>query len=145
MRRAFFLSLFLVVFSSPAVSVSADNSPDIEIENAWARALPAVAVNGAAYMQIRNTGASDTLLGASSAIANSVEVHNHIHENGVMKMVHLDTLEIASDSTVNFKPGGLHIMLLGLNEPLTVGKKFTLNLEFEKSGEQTITVEVRKQ
>lgn len=115
---------------------------EISIENAWARATPPGARTGAAYFSLRNTGDADRLVGVKSTVAEKSEVHTHIAEGSMMRMQHLPQLEVAAGGDVEFAPGGLHIMLMGLHAPLRAGDKFTFTLVFEKAGEIEVTVDI---
>ena len=110
------------------------------IEAPWARATPGGAQVGGAYLKITNTGAeADRLIGGSLPIAASVEVHEMSMTDGVMKMRKLEKgLEIKPGQTVELKPGGYHIMFMGLREGLKQGQPVKGTLVFEKAG----TVEV---
>lgn len=63
---------------------------------------------------------------------------------GMMTMHKVDKIPVAADSTVELKPGGLHVMLFGLKKDLTVGEKLPVTLTFEKAGEKKVTAEVRE-
>ena len=115
---------------------------DIRIIKPWSRPLPAVARNGAAYMTLTNQGgAPDRLVAVSTPRARVAELHNHTMEGGVMKMRPVDAIELAPGASVTLEPGGLHIMMMDLREPLVEGGAFPLTLEFEQGGR--IEVEVR--
>ena len=118
---------------------------NLMISDAWARPLPAVSKNGAAYITLMNHGSkSDRLISAKSSAAKMIEVHTHVHKDGVMSMQKVDGLEIAPGEVVTFKPGGLHLMLMGLEQEMKEGEAFTIELQFEKAGEMTIEVQVRQ-
>lgn len=89
--------------------------------------------NGAAYAQIQNMGDTNLMLiGASSGVAETVQLHTHILDGEVKRMVMVEEpLMIQAGETLTMAPGGVHIMLIGLNAPLSVGDMFTLTLEFE--------------
>jgi len=113
---------------------------DLLIQAPWARATPAGAKVGGAYLKITNKGTQpDRLVGGSLTGARGVEVHEMSMSNNVMKMRHLkDGLEIKAGQTVELKPGGYHLMLTGLSDGLKQGQKVKGSLSFEKAG----TVEV---
>ena len=115
----------------------------LEISNAWARATPAKAENGVAYLTIRSP-TPDRLVSVSSPVAKKAELHTMSMEGMVMKMRPLAGLDIAAGQPVTLKPGGEHIMLLGLNGPLREGQSFPLTLTFEKAGAREVTVAVEK-
>jgi copper(I)-binding protein len=112
----------------------------IEIGNPWARATPSGAKVGAGYLTITNKGKEvDRLIGGSAAPAARLEVHVTIVEQGVAKMRAVEGLEIKPGETVEFKPGGMHVMFVGLKQPLRQGERVKGTLVFEKAG--TIAVE----
>ncbi len=114
---------------------------DIHIMKPWSRPLPAVSVNGAAYMTLMNEGsAPDRLVSVSTPAAKKAELHNHIVEGGLMKMRRVGTVEITPGEPSMLQPGGLHIMLMGLTEPLVEGNSFPLTLSFERAGSIEVKV-----
>jgi len=117
---------------------------DLMVADTWSRPLPEVSVNGAAYLIIHNNGEkSDRLLGAIAEVAEEVQIHTHINQDGLMKMVHLEQgAELPPGEVVKFQPGGLHVMLLGLISPLTEGAEYSLTLEFETAGKLDVVVRV---
>jgi copper(I)-binding protein len=126
-----------------AVSAALAQTAQLEVASAWARATPAKAENGVAFLTIRSpTG--DRLLSISSPVAKKAELHTMEMSGMVMKMRPLDSLDIPAGRPVTFKPGGEHIMLLGLNGPLREGQSFPLTLTFEKAGAREVTVAVEK-
>ena len=93
---------------------------------------------------LKNEGkTADRLLSAASPAAAKVELHAHINDNGVMRMREVNAIDLAPDATVKLAPGGLHVMLLGLTEPLKKGKAVPLTLTFEKAGSVTVEVAVQ--
>lgn len=122
-----------------------DDVPTVMIHHAWARALPPVVPNGAAYLQIHNVGTkSDTLLSVSTSIAKHSMVHESYFEDGKVAMRHINNLVVNAGESVEFKPGGFHIMLMGLKEPLNEGTNFELVLNFKMAGAVQTTVKVTK-
>lgn len=127
-----------------------DGDSQVLVGGAWARAMPLVAgegeaaTNSAVYLLIRNEGGvGDRLMGASSEVAEGVEIHESKIVNDMMVMEKQDGLGIPAEGSVELKPGGLHIMLLGLRRPLLEGEEFELVLHFEKAGDLTLAVPVR--
>jgi len=108
----------------------------LDIVAPWARATPKGATIGGGYLRITNTGtASDRLVGGSSQISGRLEVHEMSMSGGVMKMRPVSSgLEIRPGETVELKPGGLHIMFVGLKQQLQQGQHFKATLQFEKAG-----------
>lgn len=99
----------------------------------------------AAYMVIRNTGsAADKLVAASGDIAKSIEIHTVIEENGMMQMRPVEGgIEIPAGGSVELKPGGYHVMLIGLNRDMIAGETVQLTLKFEQAGDVPVTATIR--
>ncbi|MFQ5784315.1 MAG: copper chaperone PCu(A)C [Alphaproteobacteria bacterium] len=113
----------------------------LHIDHPWARATAGMAKSGAAYMAISNHGEeADRLTRVATPAAKMAKLHAHLMDNGVMKMVPLKAIEIDPGEPTILKPGGLHIMLMGLEKPLLKGESFPLTLTFEQAG--SIDVEV---
>lgn len=115
---------------------------EIAIDHPYARATAAGQAAGGGYLKLENKGADDKLLSASADVAASVELHSMSMEGDVMRMRQVDNIALPKGKTVELKPGGLHIMFMGLKAPLKNGDKFPLKLKFEKAGEVTVTVNV---
>ena len=95
------------------------------------RMVPPGQTVSAAFMILHNHGMKErTVIAAHSDVADAVELHNHIMEDGMMKMRRVDAIAVPGHAEVVLKPGGLHIMLIGLTRGLEVGEKVTLELEF---------------
>ena len=123
----------LLTFPAQAADVMAGT---LKISAPWARATPKGASVGGGYMTITNTGtASDRLTGGSTDVSSKFELHEMSMDNGVMKMRPLGSgLEIKPGQTVELKPGGYHIMLVGMKKQLKTGDHFKATLEFAKAG-----------
>ncbi len=119
----------------------------IVIEDAWVRPSPMTAGNGAAYMVIRNTGSEDdALIAADSDIAGAVEIHETMMMEGdMMGMQPVESIPVPAGGSVTLEPGGYHIMLIDMREPLEAGQTVTLTLTFEKAGPIEVQAEVREQ
>ncbi|MCS6938489.1 MAG: copper chaperone PCu(A)C [Roseiflexaceae bacterium] len=102
--------------------------------------------NSAAYMVIRNTGNEpDKLIAASTDVAKTVELHTVVEEGGMMRMRQVEGgIDIPAKGEVVLKPGGFHVMLIGLTRDLNAGDKVQLTLTFEKAGQIPVTAEVRQ-
>jgi copper(I)-binding protein len=116
----------------------------MSIRDAWARPASA-GDNGAAYFVIENgTPSADTLLSVSSDIASATEVHlSMVMDGGVMSMKQ-ESVSVPAKDKVEFKPGGLHVMFVGLTQDLKVGDTITLTLNFENAGNRIIEVPIRE-
>lgn len=117
---------------------------DVEINDIYARASIAGVPNSAVFMNITNKeNKVIKLTGASTQASQKAELHTHIKENEMMKMVKVENFEIAPNETLELKPGGNHIMLLGLKNELKAGDKIDLKLEFEGQSVELKGVEVK--
>jgi periplasmic copper chaperone A len=135
---------FLALAASLVVASAAlAQTNQLDVSNAWARATPGKAENGAAYLTIQSP-TPDRLLTVSSPVAKKAELHTMSMEGMVMKMRPLAGVDIPAGQPVTLKPGGQHVMLLGLDAPLREGQSFPLTLTFEKAGTRTVTVAIEK-
>ena len=118
---------------------------DLVISQAWSRATPGGAKTGGGFLTIENKGtAPDKLTGASADFAGKIEVHEMAMNNGVMKMRPVEGgLTIDPGKTVKLAPGGFHLMMMDLKNPLKQGDKLPVTLQFEKAGKVTITLDVQ--
>ncbi|WP_457639379.1 copper chaperone PCu(A)C [Persephonella sp.] len=138
------LVLFFVVVAFSVVY--AYTQPEIHIKDPWVRAVPPSAKNSALFMTIVNDGdEDDALIGVKGDVSKMIQLHRTVNENGVMKMVHVDKIEIHAHTKVELKPGGYHVMLMGLKKPLKEGEKVKFTLIFKKSGKKEIEAVVKKQ
>ena len=134
--------LFVLALSS---SVYAEDFrlKDLVVEHPYARATPPGATTGGAFVAITNRGAvQDRLLEASTPAAKSVEIHEMSMDGGMMKMRAVRGIDIKPGARVELKPGGYHLMLLELKEPLQSGRKIPLTLVFERSGRIEMSVPI---
>lgn len=110
-----------------------------------AYATPTGAKTAAAYLTIVNHGTSaDRLVGASTPLADRLQFHQETNDNGIMRMRELPSVTVDPGSSVTLKPGGMHIMMIGLNQQLKERQSFPLVLEFEKAGKITLQVPIAK-
>lgn len=109
----------------------------LKISAAWVRATPRGAPVGGGYLTITNTGnAPDRLIGGSSDAATRFEIHDMSMDNGVMKMRPVGNgIEIKPGQSVELKPGGYHVMFIGLNKPFEQGEHVKATLKFSKAGD----------
>ncbi|HEU4379889.1 MAG TPA: copper chaperone PCu(A)C [Hyphomicrobiaceae bacterium] len=132
--------LLIVVGAARAHEFS---SKGVTVVHPWARATPGGVTVGGAYFEVRAApGQGDRLIGGRSAIAGSLEVHSHSIENGIAKMRKIDGLPIKGGQSVVLKPGGYHVMLLDLKQPLKEGDLFKFTLTFEKAGDLEVEASV---
>ena len=137
--------VLLVLLSGGSVYAQASAQTTIVVERPWARATPAGAKTGVVYVTLINNGsAGDSLLNAATPVADQVQFHSATEENGVSRMREVRTVDVTPGAKVTFSPGGLHIMMVGLKQPLKEGKTFPLSLTFEKAGKIEVTVPIEK-
>ena len=136
MTRHLFLAFVLLLAGIGAASAHSYKLGTLEIGHPWARATPPTAPAGGGYLTIKNTGTTpDRLVEVRSPAAAAAQVHEMKMEGNVMRMRELDgPLEIKPGETVTLAPGGMHLMMMGLKEPLKQGEKVPLTLVFEKAG-----------
>lgn len=141
----FTLTAALLGFSATAVVAHDYKLGPIEITHPYARATPPNAPVSGGYMTIRNTGGeADRLIGGKAGFAKKVEIHEMSMENDVMKMRELPGgLEIPAGGEVELKPGGFHVMFIGLDGQLKDGETRAVTLTFEKAGSIDINFNVQ--
>jgi periplasmic copper chaperone A len=128
----------------PTAPPAAQPAAGVSVTKAWARATAADAQTGAAYMTFTNTGPADALVGASTPVATTAELHRTTADaNGVMQMRPVQSLSLAHGKAVMLAPMGYHMMLIGLKQPLKAGDTFPLTLTFQKAAPVTVTVAVQ--
>src|SRR5258708_893141 len=139
------ITLLLAFYVGSAAHGQTSAANPIVVEQPWARATPGGEKTGAAYMTLINNGRSvDRLLGATTPLADKVQFHKETEDNGVSRMRQVQSMELEPAAKIIFKPGELHMMIVGLKQPLTEGKTFPLTLQFEKAGNIEVTVPIEK-
>jgi len=135
------IGLTLAATLALATGVSAS---DVIVKHAFARASATpTATAGAVYLTIVNdTDVPDRLLTTSTPVAAMAHLHETVAEGDVMKMEMIGELAIAPHMVVALKPGGTHIMLMGLKAPLQKGGSFPMDLTFEKAGKVSVIVAI---
>src|ERR1700742_2129126 len=108
-----------LTFTASAASAHEYKAGSIEIKHPWSRATPKGATVAGGYMKLTNTGTTaDRLIGGSTEIAGKFEIHEMSMDNGVMKMRPLaNGVEIKPGETLEFKPGGYHLIFSGFTNP----------------------------
>lgn len=129
-----------LVFLAGAASAHDFKIGQIEIDHPWTRATPKGATVAGGYLKITNKGTQpDTLTGGSADGAGRFEIHEMKMEGGIMKMRPVaGGITIKPGETVELKPGGYHLMLMGLKDQLQQGKNVKGTLTFEKAGKVDI-------
>ena len=119
-----------------------DDGGALHIDAPWSREMPPTAPTAAVYFTVRNEGAADRLLGAATPAAGKAELHEHLHQNGLMKMQQVTAVDIPANGSVAFAPMGYHVMLFDLPKQHADGERFPLTLRFEHAGEVQVEVPV---
>lgn len=143
MKRVLLISVIAIVLL--AACAQAESGQKVTVEDAWAR--PALnGQNSAIYFTIKNpTQQDDRLLRAISDVAQSVELHmSMMNAEGTMSMQPQESVSVPAGQAVEFKPGGLHVMLVGLKQDLKVGDMLGVTLQFENGGELQLEVPVQE-
>lgn len=119
---------------------------DIKIGHPWARPTVTGQQAGGGFLKLTNlakeAGKADRLIGASADFTERVEMHTMKMDGDVMRMRQVDAIDIPAGQTVELKPGGLHLMFMGLKQPLAKDSRVPLKLKFEKAGEVIVEVKV---
>lgn len=128
-----------------AAAASAQDAKLGAITVSAAQARPTVAgqAAGGAFLRLENAGPADRLVAASAPAVGRVELHTMRMEGDVMRMRQIDAIDLPAGGTVELKPGGMHLMLMGLKAPLKSGDTVPVTLRFEKAGEVTVAVPVK--
>lgn len=158
--RATVAALAVLVTACGGSDGSTTSPKELAIDGAWARTTPPGAVDGVVYLTVTSPTA-DAIVGASvpRSVADAAELHESMGgaggegmanmpnmadgDGGAMTMVPLAKVPLRAGETVAFEPGGKHIMLKAVTEPLVAGRTFTLLLNFARAGLHEVTVTVR--
>jgi copper(I)-binding protein len=120
---------------------AAPAAKEVQVREVWSRPA-AQGGNGVVYFVIRSS-AEDEIVGASSDVAESAEIHESRMSGDVMEMHHLDSVPLGAGEEITFEPGGLHIMLIGLKQDLKIGDEFEITLQFKNYQDVHVNVPVR--
>jgi periplasmic copper chaperone A len=136
------MALVAALLLTACVPLPADSG--ITVKDPFARPSPMKGGTGGAFMEITNNGEADRLVSAQSPVAGTVEIHETVNDNGVMRMVpQPDGFELPANETLILKPGGKHIMLMQLVAPLEGGQEIEITLNFEKHASIQLQVPIR--
>jgi periplasmic copper chaperone A len=137
LRRHAALTLVIALLAACGPSTQAP----VSVRDAWANATAVGASVAAVYLELV-VAKDDTLLSASTTVADRVEMHTSSEENGMMRMRPLPTVELEAGKPFSFAPGGAHFMLMELRQPLVAGMRFPMSLWLRHAGSITIQVQV---
>jgi|TARA_R110002020_G_scaffold451034_1_gene664849 periplasmic copper chaperone A len=113
----------------------------VRLSDAWARASVLASRPVASYLTIESA-VEDRLLGVTTPVAGHVMIHVVEKDGDVSRMKHIETLELPTGERITLAPGGMHLMLMGLQDKLSEGTTFPMTLSFENAGEITVEVSV---
>lgn len=131
---------FACAVASGAHSVSAG---DLKIGHPWARATVPGQPAGGAFLSVHNSGTTpDRLVGATTPAAAHVQLHEMRMDGDVMRMREVPALEVAPGQTLKLEPGRMHLMLLGLKQPLKADARVPLTLKFERAGDVKVEMKI---
>jgi len=136
MRKLIAIVVAVWAIASPALA-----EESIRVFDTWARATILASRPGAAYLTIESA-AEDRLLGVTTPVAGHVMIHAVEKDGDVSRMKHIETLELPAGERVTLAPGGMHLMLMALQDKLSEGTTFPMTLSFETAGEVTVEVSV---
>jgi copper(I)-binding protein len=144
MKQSFLISLAVLVLAMPQV-YAAGAADSIRVSDAYARAVPPGQPNSAFFMVLENTADRDhALVAAESGVAKAVELHNHSMEGSMMRMRRVEQIGLGAGESVALRPGGLHVMLIGLIRQLEPGQRVDLTLVFEDGSRSDVEAPVRR-
>ena len=133
----------LAGFAGPLFSAGA--ADHVTVSEAYVRAVPPGLPNSASFMLLQNSADSDLVLkGAESPAAKMVELHTHTMKGGMMRMRQVDKIDLPAGESVALQPGGLHVMMIGLQQALVPGEQIDLALVFDDGSKLAIKVPVVK-
>lgn len=133
----------LAAFAALLCTVAAPTAfaQSVKVENAWARATVPGQKTGSVYVEL--TSASDAaLVAAGSPVAARAELHSMTMDGGVMRMRALPRFELPAGKKVTLAPGGMHVMLVDLKQPLKAGDKVPVTLSVQASGASLTTLKL---
>jgi copper(I)-binding protein len=136
------ICLALLLMAAGSAAPAADG---IAVTGAWARATAPGQKTGAVYLELKSTQDA-ALVGAESPAARKIELHSTTLDSGVMRMRPLARIELPANATVRIAPGGFHLMLVDLRQPLHPGDRLQVTLIIERGGARSrvaVTAEVR--
>jgi len=144
-KRIPLMLLMLFGLVSTPLMAATSAADDVSVVEPYVRAVPPGQPNSAAFMQLQNKGmAKHAIVKAESPVSKVVELHTHIMEGGMMKMRQIKQIEVPAQGRTTLKPGGLHVMFLGLKSELKPGQLVPVTLIFEDGSKTTIQAPVRK-
>ncbi len=134
--------LTLLAATLVAATFATQAQTTVKVDNVWARPTVAGQSGGGGYLKITGGPAADRLVSASAPVSKAVEMHVMEMDGNIMRMRAIPGIDVPAGAAVELKPGGMHLMFIGLNKTLKAGDSFPLTLKFEKAGELKVQVKV---
>ncbi|MBW4710469.1 copper chaperone PCu(A)C [Roseobacter sp. YSTF-M11] len=145
MKTLTFAAVAALLAGATSVLAHDFKAGDLVIDHPMAFETAKTAKSGGGYLTITNTGTSDDRLIAVRADFPKVMLHTTEEKDGVARMMHVDGIDVPAGGTVALKPGGLHVMFMGLNgDPFEVGEEVPATLVFEKAGEVEVIFSIEE-
>lgn len=139
--RAVFGALMLTI--SVAGFAREFKQGDLIVKHPWTRATARGQTVAAGYLEIRNGGKeADRFIGASTPAAEGIELHILVKEGELMKMRQVKSFDVPAGGTVELKPRGPHMMIIGIRRPFAKDERIPVTLKFEKAGDLAIELAV---
>lgn len=133
----------VVALSALLVLAACSGTDSVEVVDSWARPSPDVADTAAFYVTVENsTGSDDALVGVASDRCAEAQLHETVMDGDVMSMSHVASLPIEAGDRLVMEPGGVHVMCIGITEPLEQGETLILVLSLEQTGDLPVSVPV---
>ncbi len=137
--------VFFCLISALSLVPAASEEAGVSVRDAWIRETPPGMTVMAGYMQLRNnTSRPQVLVAAGSPGFERVMIHRTMVKDGMAGMVHASQIELAPNGSLNFAPGGYHLMLMNPKQLLRAGDRVVINLEFRDGLVLPVDFEVRK-
>lgn len=138
-----FVMIAVLITAGAVAALSHAAEASLDLSEAWIRPTLGAGRTTAAYLTITNTGGkADRLIAVDVPNAGAVETHTAGMTDGVMRMRRVEGIDIPAGEAIQLAPGGLHIMVMNLAEPIAKGGEVPLTLVFEDAGSMTIMATV---
>lgn len=142
MSASFRRRFALVALVAAGLPTLANAQAALKVEGAWARPTVKGQAAGGGFLKITGGAGPDKLVAVAADVSKSVELHSMAMDGDVMRMRQIAAIDVPAGQVVELKPGGLHVMFMGLKEPLKAGQSIPLTLRFEKAGEMKVDMKV---
>ena len=145
LKRYMTTLLSAVLLSGVGLAQAQSVAEQVKVKDPYVRAVPPGQPNSASFMALHNGDSqAHALVAAQSPAAKVVELHTHTLVDGMMQMRPVAKIELPAGATTSLKPGGLHLMLIGLQQQLVPNERVPLTLVFEDGSKAELNVQVRR-